>query len=178
MENEENRLLGKLTKILKDFLKDFIPALIAVLLCIKFIFIPCIVEGTSMYSTLHNKDFGLSFVITKNIEIKRFDIVVVKLKTENGRLLVKRVIGMPNDTIEYKDNILYVNGVKYEEDFLDDEAITNDFNVTLGENEYYCLGDNRKVSRDCRFYGPFTNEMIVSSHFFVFYPFERFGFNN
>lgn len=127
-----------------------------------------------MYPTLHDGDRGFSFIITRNINIERFDICVVD-GDDIDYLLVKRVIGLPGETIEYIDNKLYVNGEYIEEDFLSQEVNTYDFSITLGENEYYCLGDNRENSNDSRHYGAFKKEEIKSTKFFIYYPFSDFG---
>ena len=161
---------------LKDLFWFFIKALVLVVILINFVFIPCVVNGSSMNPTYSEGEYGYSFTITKKLGINRFDTAVIRASASNEKLLVKRVIGMPNDTLEYKDNKLYINGVYYEEPFLGD-VTTPDMKVVLGENEYYCLGDNRNVSRDSRFYGPFDGGQIVSTHLMIIYPFSRFGFN-
>ena len=164
----------------KSFIRDVIEVLVTVIvitfILTKFILMPCMVNGTSMYPTLHDNDRVYSFIITKNLGIKRFDICVISAFNTDAeeKLLVKRVIGMPNETVEYKDNKLYINGEYVEEDFLNDTT-TNDFTVTLGEDEYYCLGDNRVVSRDSRYYGPFKKDVILATNIFVIYPFANFG---
>ena len=162
----------------KSFLKETIETLlisgVILFILLKFFIYPCRVDGTSMYPTLHDNDIGHSFIITKNIGVNRFDICVIKLNDEYGKKIVKRVIGMPNETIEYKDNVLYIDGVKYEEDYLKD-VTTNDFSVKLNDDEYFCLGDNRNNSKDSRYYGAFSKDMIISTHVLVLYPFNNFG---
>ena len=166
--------------MVKDFFKELLKtlclALIMVIILITFVFMPCVVEGTSMNNTLYEDDFGYSFIISRKIGINRFDIAVIKSgDSSSSKLLVKRVIGLPGETVEYIDNKLYINGEYFEEDFLGDVS-TGDLKITLGSDEYYCLGDNRNVSRDSRFYGPFKSEKIVSTHLFIFYPLKDFGF--
>ena len=109
------------------------------------------------------------------IGIKRFDVAVIKTGDDSSsKLIVKRVIGLPNETLEFKDNKLYINGEYVEEPFLNNTN-TADFKEVLGSNEYFCMGDNREVSRDSRFYGPFSSKQIRSTHLMIFYPFARFG---
>lgn len=139
----------------------------------RFILLPCVVQGDSMYPFLHDGDYGFSFIISRNIGIKRFDVAVIKVKDE--KLLVKRVIGLPGEEISFKDNRLYVNGEYVEEPFLREDVHTSDFSVKLGYNEYYCMGDNRNISRDSRYYGPFKEDIILSTHLFVLYPFQDIG---
>lgn len=137
---------------------------------------PCVVEGTSMYPILQDNDFGYSFIISKNLGINRFDIAVIKIEDPlNEKLLVKRVIGLPNEKVTYKDNELYINDTLIDEDFLGDDIYTNDFEIVLNDDEYCCLGDNRNVSRDSRYYGAFKKDNIVSTHLLVLYPFKDFG---
>lgn len=159
-------------RLIKDILEVVCSALIISFILLKFFFISVEVDGSSMVPTLHPSDKGISFVITKNIGVKRFETVVVDVES---KLLVKRIIGMPNETIEYKDNVLYIDGEVYEEPYLKD-VLTDDFKVELKNDEYYCLGDNREVSKDSRFYGPFNYEDFKASHVLVLLPFENFGF--
>lgn len=164
----------KLKGFIKDLLEAFFIAIVIVVILFKFVLMSVEVSGSSMEPTLCSYERGMSFIISKNIGINRFDICVIDSEKSDA-YLVKRVIGLPNETIEYIDNKLYVNGEYVEEDFLDN-VYTRDFSYTLGDNEYYCLGDNRNVSRDSRFYGPFTYEEIKATHIFIYYPFPLFGY--
>lgn len=163
-------------KILKEYLPSVIGAIVLAFFLQAFILFPCVVDGTSMDPNLKNNDFGYSFKISKLFGINRFDIVVISVDDVKDKMLVKRVIGLPNETIKYENNKLYVNGEYIEEPFINNKY-TNDFSYTLGDNEYFCLGDNRDVSRDSRYYGPFSIEDIISVHVLVVYPLSNFGYN-
>lgn len=167
--------MKKQSSLLKDILQVVISVVIITFILLKFIIFPCEVDGKSMYPTLNDGDRCYSFIITRKIRIDRFDIAVIETSLDGeDRRLVKRVVGMPNDTIEYKNNQLYINGVEVEEEYLTN-VHTEDLKITLGNDEYFCLGDNRDVSRDSRFYGPFKADQIVSTKIFVVFPFNRFG---
>lgn len=115
------------------------------------------ISGNSMYPTLKDKQVVR---ISKVKEINRFDIVIAK-KTDNY-LIVKRVIGLPNEKIEYKNNHLYINDEPVTEDFIDLYTVkTEDFTYVLEEDEYFLLGDNREYSTDSREYGAFEKEKIL-----------------
>lgn len=163
----------KVKKTIIDVVEVLLIAYIISFVIKTFFISPVLVKEHSMLSTLNNNDFGFSFVVNENKELDRFDIVVI----DNGEyLIVKRLIGLPNETIEYKDNKLYINGEYYKEDFLDDDIYTNELKIELKDNEYYCLGDNRESSIDSRVHGPFLREDIKSRHVFVLYPFSNWGY--
>ena len=105
------------------------------------------VDGESMQPTLNNNDI---VIYKKNIRnIKRFDIVIFKF---NNSLFIKRVIGLPEEKIEYRENNLYVNGEVILENFK--KSITNDLIIdSIPENEIFVLGDNRIFSSDSRDFG-------------------------
>ena len=108
--------------------------------------------------------------------LKRFDIVVIKYNNEK---IIKRVIGLPGDYIEYKDNILYVNGKEIKEGYKRD--ITNNFSLKdlgyekIPENKYLVLGDNRSISKDSRIIGLIDKEDIEGYTGIIVFPFKRIG---
>ena len=152
-----------------------IVAVLVVVIVQTFIFKGCIVDGRSMMPTLKDGDRGFSFVINKIFGIDRFDVVIVS-DVEEAKYIVKRVIGLPNEIVEYRNNELYINGEKFEEDFLADDAYTGDLYYELKDDEYFVLGDNRQVSKDSRYYGPFSGRDIVAKDFLVFWPLNSIGF--
>lgn len=164
---------------LKEAAKILLTAAVLAFLLIKFVLIPCVVDGASMYPILENNDFGYSFVLSRNLGIGRFDIAVISIDNgSNRKLLVKRVIGLPGEKVEYRDDRLYIDGEYVEEPFLSELIVTEDLEIQLGEGEYFCLGDNRSISRDSRYYGPFQKKDILSTHLFILFPFSHFGYKD
>lgn len=160
---------------MKKWVKEIIPyvVIIVVVILIKtFIVSPILVHGTSMYSTLHDKDVMILNKIGMRMNgIKRFDIVVIQ--TESTKL-IKRVIGLPGEEIEYKDNKLYINGKEIKDPY-DNGATPNIENTKLYDNEYFVLGDNRGNSLDSSELGPFKKHQILGKTKFVIFPFTRIG---
>ena len=160
--------------------KKMLPYLIiiAVVILLRiFIVTPVRVSGDSMEPTLHNGEIMvLNKIKSKTTDIKRFDIVVIKY---NGEKLIKRVIGLPGEKIEYKDEILYVNGKAVMETYLTQPM--SDYNITSLESEtvpddsYFVLGDNRSNSLDSRLIGFIKKKDIEGITNFVLFPFSEFG---
>ena len=96
------------------------------------------------------------------MSLDRFDIVVCLDNTQTP--IIKRIIGLPNDTIEYKDNNLYINGELVEENY--SIGNTENFKVQIGKDNYYCLGDNREHSKDSRTIGQIPKENIIAEVLF------------
>ena len=152
-----------------------------------FVFTPVVVKGDSMDPTLID---GERVIALKNTEIKRFDIVTFPAPDDPGKNYIKRVIGLPGDTIEYKNDELYINGKEYEEPYLDefkgeledDQPLTSDFTLNdlfgaekVPEGELFVLGDNRRISKDSRIIGMIDQKDILTNVKFVFWPLDRFG---
>lgn len=149
----------------------------------KFVVIPVRIEGISMENTLH--DHSIAMINAMGIQednIHRFDIVVIDSLQLNEKI-IKRVIGLPNETVRFENDELYINDELVQQDFLDQdyveeskltynvEQFTDDFEVTLQDGEYFVMGDNRLRSTDSRELGPFTIDDFVGMKGLVIYPF-------
>lgn len=161
------------------FLKSTLPYIIIVIvvaLIRTFIITPVQVEGMSMYSTLDDKEILLLKKYDKSYD--RFDVVVFNY---NNTKLIKRVVGLPGDTVEYKDNKLYINGKYIKEEFLKNNQETYDFSLenlgyeTLPDGYYFVMGDNRTNSTDSRVIGLVSAEDIEGTTNFVIFPLNKFG---
>ena len=180
MDNKDDQFL----KVLKEFIKSLIISLIFVIVLTQFIARPVRVEGLSMYPSLNDKEIGFSNILNTHIgEIKRFDVVVVYLEDQN-KYIVKRVVGLPGESIKYQNEKLFINGEEIEEEFLENpfrerfrtdelEFMQDIEEVQIGEDEYYLLGDNRPNSIDSRMYGLFNKKTIKSKGVFVILPLSK-----
>lgn len=165
----------------------FFVGLAAVLFLLRqFVFTPVVVKGHSMDPTLADGERVIAF---KNTKIERFDIVTFPAPDEPNKNYIKRVIGLPGETIEYKNDVLYVDGKEMDEPYLDEfkseltdgGPLTYDFSLeevgskTVPEGEYFVLGDNRRNSKDGRMIGFVSEEKILGDVKFVLWPLDRFG---
>lgn len=154
----------------------------------RYLFAPVMVDGDSMEPTLSDGDYLL---LNKFSDVERFDIVVFPPPDDQEIMYIKRVIGLPGDTISYHEDTLYVNGEPTEEPFLEHEGSpevmffsSGDFSLlsVLGEEKvpeghYFVLGDNRLNSRDSRDIdvGFIEEDSIVGQTNFRYWPFDKLG---
>ena len=167
---------------MKDTIKNIIPYIIVIIIVVLlrcFIITPVHVVGSSMNPNLKNGELMLLNKIKYRFsEIERFDIVVVDHKEKP---LIKRVIGLPGEKVEYKDNVLYINGEAVEEKF-EKNGITYDYELSetgydvIPENMYFVVGDNRINSSDSRTIGLIERKEITGKANFILIPFDNFGF--
>lgn len=154
-----------------------------------FLFTPIVVDGESMMPTLEDGDKMIVSKIAYTIGApKRFDVIV--FHAPEGKDYIKRIIGLPGDQIEYRDDVLYVNGEAVEEPYLDQYKaeligmpLTGDFTLEeiigedlVPENHVFVLGDNRRESKDSRRIGVIPIDKIIGDTKFVFWPMKDFGF--
>ena len=156
-------------------------AVLIALVIRTFLFEPIRVDGESMMDTLHN---GEIMFVTKPEYLfgdpQRGDVVICKYpgRTEN---FVKRLMGVPGDVVEVRNNVVYINDVALDEPYLTDARNDSGFSMppfALGEDEYFVMGDNRDNSHDCRnYYGygsptALTRSQIIGHVRFVVFPFN------
>lgn len=158
---------------MKEKIKEISPyVLIVVVIVVIRIFIatPVKVDGDSMYNTLNDNDIVL---LSKLSSIDRFDIIVLK-ENDNNATIIKRVIGMPGDKVKIRNSKIYINNKIIEDEYAYGE--TSDYDeITLGDDEYFVLGDNRLISKDSRYFGAIKKSDIKGKAVFRLFPFTRFG---
>ena len=164
-----------------DWIKSIVVALLIAAL-IKWLFIDATrVAGNSMLNTLHDGDMLFMNKIGKHFhDYDRGDIVILDAPDFPGRLYVKRVVGLPGDTVTLKDEKVYINDEELKEPYtsVDYTLQTSDtYEWYLLDGQYFVMGDNRAegASNDSRNYGPVQTEEIVGHAFYRFYPFNDMG---
>lgn len=163
---------------LLEWALTFVAALVIAFVVRSFIFQPVYVDGNSMYPTLRDGEimyvsktsygssfFGIPFTdigfdFTVGGDPERFDVVVCHYD-DGDYNVVKRVVGIPGDTVELREGVLYINGKAYEEDFIYYRGSETFGPVTVPEGEYFLMGDNRPGSKDSRTVGTVTRKEIV-----------------
>lgn len=160
---------------------SYVVIILVVILIRIFIVTPVKVDGTSMYPTLNNKDILIEKKYDKSFN--RYDVVVINHKKDK---LVKRIIGLPGETVRISithvgNNVvskILINGEVLEENYgyepIKDAGIAAN-EITLGDNEYFVLGDNRNNSSDSRVLGVFKKKDIKGTTSIRLFPLKNFG---
>ena len=194
-EDDERTLLEDIL----GFIKVFVVSAIVILLFVNFVAHPVRVDGRSMYPTLKDGEFGFTNVGGVLLNgVERGDIVVVTMEEEGQKThWVKRVIGLPGDTVSCVNDVVYINGKvldetkyiapDYRQSLVDkfgyfnkvpdaDNTNVEDFEeVKLGDDEYYIMGDNRPYSKDSRYVGPVKKSQIFAKKMLVLLPISDIG---
>ncbi len=156
-------------KILKELL-PYVIIVVAVVLIRTYIVTPVTVDGPSMQTTLYTNDVMLLYKFNKN-NLNRYDIVVLNHSTDR---LIKRIIALPRESIRCTNGKVYINGEEKSNEY----GYGNNFDfdeVTLGDDEYFVMGDNRENSLDSRYFGAVKKDQILGNVNYITFPFNRFG---
>jgi signal peptidase I len=149
-----------------------------------FVAAPYIVSGSSMEPTFFNLHYLIVDRLSYDFESpQRGDVIVFDLPQDTSRALIKRVIGLPGETVVITGNAVTVinaanpQGITLSEPYLDPQDLggASNIRVTLGADEFFVLGDNRKVSADSRLWGTLPRSDIVGRVFLRLFPFTKLG---
>lgn len=158
---------------LREWVVTLLVALVVAVVVRNFLFEPVRVDGSSMANTLVD---GEVMFVTKPEYLtgdpQRFDVVICHYPDRGDTNFVKRVVGLPGDTVEVKDGYLYVNGEKYEEPYITHRPDYALAPYTVPEGMYFVLGDNRSNSNDSHLVGPISRDMIVGHVRSVLWPLD------
>ena len=156
-----------------------IVAVTAALVVRQFVLQQFAVSGSSMYSTLHDGDRVLVNKLSYRMhDPRRGDVVVLKtLESVGERDLIKRVVALPGETVEYRSCVLYVDGRTVTEPYLDPQVVTptncggEQVPLTIPADTVFVMGDNRGGSKDSRDLGPISYSDVIGRAFVVIWPY-------
>jgi signal peptidase I len=172
-----------------ELIKIVTISLIIIIPIRHFIIQPFYVKGASMEPNFHDREYLIVDEISYQINApKRGDIIVFRYPRDPQEFFIKRIIGLPGEKVQIQDGMTFIynkenpNGVGLQEAYLAPNTKTygisdNDI-VTLGENEYYVMGDNRNSSKDSRSFGPVSRSFIIGKVLLRGWPFDKIALFN
>ena len=144
-----------------------------------FIAQPFIISGPSMEPTFMNNDYLIVDEISYRFEKPKRGEVIIFNQPMEGKYLIKRIIGLPGDTVTLSGNTITIKNAAHPEGFTLDQTYLTYTNpetpktITLDNSHYFVLGDNRPVSYDSRYWGPLASSDIIGRPFLRLYPFNK-----
>jgi signal peptidase I len=179
---QEQSALSAIGSFIFDLVKILIVALIIIVPFRMFVAEPFVVSGSSMEPNFHDKDYLIVDRLTYRTSApQRGDVIVLKYPKDTSQFFIKRIIGLPGDTISFSQghviitNSQYPGGWELNEPYLPSQTETfGGAPVTLGAGEYFVLGDNRTASSDSRVWGILPADDIVGRVWLRVFPFSRY----
>lgn len=157
---------------------------LAIILPVRYFLIqPFYVKGASMEPNFHDHEYLIIDEISYRFNHpERGDIVVFRYPANPQEYFIKRIIGLPGESIQVKDGAVYIynlahpEGFRLQEDYLSPDlktASSSDAKVLIGPNQFYFMGDNRNASKDSRTFGPVDRSFIIGKVFFRGWPIQK-----
>ncbi|MDS1029927.1 signal peptidase I [Bacillota bacterium LX-D] len=166
---------NKKRSTLFEFLESVVIAVILAFVIRMFLFQPFYIPSGSMEPTLQVNDRIIVNKLTYRFsEPKRGDIIVFKFPLDPSRDYIKRLIGLPGETLEIKNSVIYINNKPIKESYLPPNLHFADFPpVKIPKNAYFMMGDNRNNSQDSRYWGTLQKNLIIGKAQLIYWPLNR-----
>src|ERR1700726_5282778 len=174
----ENAPLPQLRRELRSWTRDLAVALGLALVIIIFLYQPVKVEGTSMAPLLSDQErIFINKFVYRFEPIGRGDVVVFWYPLDRSKSFIKRVVGLPEDTVEIRDGGVYVNGKLLSEPYVPPESadLGTLAPVRVPDGEYFVMGDHPTSSNDLRIFWPVPRKFIYGKAVFAYWPVDHFG---
>jgi signal peptidase I len=165
---------------LGTWLRDLVASTVLAVFAILFLYQPVRVEGTSMMPSIKDQEriFISKFVHRLGFgEVERGDLIVFFFPGDPSKSYIKRAVGLPGDTVEVRQGVLFVNDRIVDEPYVQAEYRDQSSvrRVAVPANHYYVLGDHRTSSNDSRSWGPVPHEFVYGKAVFSYWPLEKAG---
>lgn len=164
--------------MLTRWMRDILISLAVSIFFIIFLYQPVKVEGTSMMPTLEDQErvFINKFVYRME-PIRRGDVVVFHYPHDTSKSYIKRVIALPGDRVRIDNGLVYVNGLRIDEDYVPAiyEDVRSYADTLVPPHSYFVLGDHRNLSNDSRDFGPVDESYIYGKAVFGYWPMGKLG---
>jgi signal peptidase I len=167
-----------LRRELRSWGRDLVIALTLAIVIIIFFYQPVKVEGTSMTPLISDQErIFINKFVYRFEPIERGDVVVFWYPLDRSKSFIKRVVGLPEDTVEIRDGQVYLNSKLLTEPYIPPES--DDFGTypptQIPTGEYFVMGDHRTSSNDSRIFGPVPRKFIYGKAVFAYWPVDHFG---
>jgi signal peptidase I len=167
-----------LRRELRSWTRDLAVALGLAIVVMIFLYQPVKVEGTSMNPLLSDQErIFINKFVYRFEPIERGDVVVFWYPLDRSKSFIKRVVGLPGETIEIRDGHLYIDGDELADQYVPagyiDSSNYGPRKIPLGE--YFVMGDHRDSSNDSRVFGPVSRSFIYGKAVFAYWPVDHFG---
>lgn len=180
-ESEKNKEYGSVKEALFDYGKSFLIIFVVVFILSQFVYINATIPSGSMQNTIMQGDriFGNRLAYIKD-DPERYDIIIFKYPDDTSKTFIKRVIGLPGETVEIKNGNVYING---SDQPLDDSFCAEETEGEFGpyvvpDDSYFVMGDNRNNSLDSRYWNNkfVSKDQILAKAVFRYWPFTSISF--
>ena len=161
--------------LIQKWIKQIEPLffIVFVIFCFYWFFCPIRIDGSSMQNTFESNDMIMVSRAASRLSIRRGDIVLCQFRIETEKVqIIKRVIGVPNEHLKISDGKVYIDGELLREDYKKYVETYGNIEIQLGDNEYFVMGDNRKLSQDSRQLGVIHKKNISAKALFKVWPLD------